>query len=124
MRIIRQADSWSVLLRSGGDQVCLHLLALRHGYRICEMCDELDCSQRYFQRVCVRDIGLAPKVWMRRERMVVARMKLEDGNSPEEVAADLGFSSRNNFRREFQTFHKVLPQDFQRERWGGEEVEG
>jgi AraC-like DNA-binding protein len=93
-------------------------LALRCGYRICEICSELECSERYLHEVFMRDIGLPPKRWMRAERMVVASRKLVGGKSPEEVAMELGFASANNFRREFLEVYRIPPLDFQRERWG------
>lgn len=107
-----------MLLAPDGGSVCLQRLALRCGYRICEICEELGCSERYLYEVFLRDVGLPPKRWMRQERMVVARRKLIGGKTPEEVAADLGFGSQNNFRREFRAFYKVPPLQFQRERWG------
>jgi AraC-like DNA-binding protein len=79
----------------------------------------LKCSERYLYEVFVRDIGLAPKKWMRRERMVVARRLLTIGKSPNEVATELGFATPNNFRREFLGFYQVPPLRFQQEGWGG-----
>ena len=118
MRIVRPAQSWCILVPSGEERLCLEELALGCGYRIGELCAELECSERYLHSVFRRDIGLPPKEWMRRERMVVARRKLTGGKSPEEVAADLGFSSQNNFRREFLGFYRVPPGQFQQERRG------
>lgn len=112
MQIIRLEQSWSVLLTGGGGRWCLQGLALRCGYRIGEMCEELGISPRYFHEVCRRDIGLAPKDWLRRERMVVARQMIAGGQPPWEVAGTLGFSSANNFRREFLVHHPVGPVDF------------
>jgi len=80
------------------------------------MCAELECSERYLYEVFSRDIGLPPKEWMRRERMVVARRMLVGGKAPEEVAADLGFAAGGNFRREFLRFNEVPPLWFQQER--------
>lgn len=118
MRIVRVEQCWCVLLAGTGERLCLQRLALRCGYRICEMCGEVACSDRYLHTVFMRDIGLPPKEWMRWERMVVARRKLIGGKRPEEVAADLGFSCMNNFRREFLAIHRVPPLQFQQERWG------
>lgn len=118
MRIVRHDQSWCVYLPSRGEQVCLQRLALRHGYRIGELCAELECSERYLYSVFTRDIGLPPKKWMRWERMMVARRKLIGGMRPEDVAADLGFSCHNNFRREFLAIYRVPPLQFQRENWG------
>ncbi len=66
----------------------------------------------------MRDVGLPPKEWMSRERMVVARRMLTGGRAPEEVGEVLGFATQNNFRREFRDTYGVLPLQFQMERWG------
>ena len=118
MRIVRPDQNWCVYLPSRGERLCLQRLALRHGYRIGELCSDLDCSERYLYSVFTRDIGLSPKLWMRWERMAVARRKLVGGKAADEVAVELGFSSPNNFRREFLMFHRIGPREFQRERWG------
>lgn len=91
---------------------------MRCGYRIGEVCRELECGERYLHEVFARDIGLTPKVWMRRERMVVAQRMLTGGRTPDEVAESLGFTSKYNFRREFLKFYQVSPLRFQMERWG------
>jgi AraC-like DNA-binding protein len=118
MRFVRPDQSWCVLFPSRKKRLCLQRLALSCGYRVSELCAELECNRRYLHEVFLRDIGLPPKEWMRRERMVVARRMLTGGKSPEEVAADLGFATPNNFRREFLGVYRVQPLDFQRERWG------
>jgi AraC-like DNA-binding protein len=120
MKIVRSDQSWYVLFPERGERFCLRRLSLRHGYRICELCAELGCTERWLHKVFTRDIGLPPKEWMRGERMVVARRKLIRGMRPEEVAADLGFSCHNNFRREFLAVYKMPPLQFQRESWGRE----
>ena len=120
MRFVRPEQNWCVLFPSRGERVCLQGLALRCGYRIGEICAELECSERYLYEVFSRDIGLPPKQWMRLERMVVARRMLTGGRAPEEVAEELGFATPNNFRREFVGFYRMGPLDFQRERTGGE----
>jgi len=121
MRIVRPEGSWWVLLPEGKGKagpVCLQGLALRCGYRICEVCAELDCGARYLHLVFVRDVGMPPKKWMRAERMVVARRELEQGRQPEEVAAALGFGCVRTFRREFMALLHVPPSAYQRERCG------
>ncbi len=91
---------------------CLERLAFRKGYRVADVCAALGCSSRYLHTLFVRDIGLAPKHWMKLERMVVARRKLEGGKSPEEVARDLGFMSIHVFRRQFHLFYQTTPARF------------
>lgn len=86
------------------------------GYRICEMCIELDCSERYLYEVFSRDLGTPPKKWLRTERMVVAIRKLEDGKPPREVARDLGFATTSSFRREFMGYYQLPPLEFLQQR--------
>ena len=118
MRIVRPEHCWCVLLVSPARRLCLQRVAMRCGYRICEVCSELDCSERYLYHVFMRDIGLPPKTWMRQERMVVARRMLTGGRSPDDVAGLLGFSSKNNFRREFLLHYRLGPLEFQRRQRG------
>jgi len=122
MRLVRPEQSWYILFPARGERLCLQRLALRCGYRIGELCAELECSERYLYEVFSRDIGLPPKEWMRRERMVVARRMLTGGKSPEEVAGSLGFALANNFRREFLCFYQVRPCEFQSVVRGGRRV--
>ena len=91
---------------------CLERLAFRKGYRVADVCGALGCSNRYLHTLFVRDIGLPPKHWMKLERMVVARRKLEGGKSPEEVGRDLGFMSVHTFSRQFQRFYDTTPARF------------
>lgn len=92
---------------------CLERLAFRKGYRVADVCNALGCSQRYLHTLFVRDIGLPPKHWMKLERMVVARRKLQGGKTPEEVARDLGFMSVQTFNRQFFKFYQTSPAKFQ-----------
>jgi AraC-like DNA-binding protein len=117
MRIVRSDGFWEILCVRAERKVCLERVALRCGYRIGEICDLLECSGRYLQRVFLDDIGLPPKVWMRNERMVVARRMLAGGRSTGEVALALGFATVGNFRREFRARHRVTPARFQQQTW-------
>jgi AraC-like DNA-binding protein len=94
----------------------LERLAYQKGYRVADVCSALGCSNRYLHTLFMRDIGLAPKHWMKLERMVVARRKLAGGQSPEEVASDLGFMSAPSFARQFQEFYKISPAHYQADR--------
>ncbi len=109
MRIHRAGNKWSILCPSLAGSSCLRELARRCGYRVCQICHELECSERYFRRVFVRDTGLSPKQWLRDERMLIARQKLDEGTAPWEVALALGFSSHATFRREFREVYGTLP---------------
>jgi len=114
MKIIRSDQAWRVFRANVSGALVLESLARRHGYRVCEMCAELGCGERYLHATFVRDIGLSPKMWLRQERMLVARRLLRDGRSADAVAEELGFSTLNNFRREFREVYGLSPLQFQR----------
>ena len=116
LRIIRSNQTWRVVESFSGVNHCLERLAFRKGYRVADVCTALGCSNRYLHTMFVRDIGLPPKHWMKLERMVVARRKLEGGKPPEEVARDLGFMSVHTFYRQFHLFYQTTPARFQRNR--------
>ncbi len=113
MRMVRPEWHWRVLFVSRRAPECLHRLALGCGYRVGELTEALECRERYLHEVFTRDIGLPPKLWMRRERMVVARRMLAGGRTPEVVAERLGFSWPGSFRREFIAIYQVTPGRYQ-----------
>lgn len=114
MRFVRSDHVWRVFQGNSPKSLVLEALARRHGYRVCEMCVELGCGERYLHATFVRDIGLSPKMWLRQERMLVARRLLHEGLSAEAVSEELGFSTSNNFRREFRGVYGLSPLQYQR----------
>ncbi len=112
MKLIRQNGRWKVLRNGGLVHDHLEALALARGYRVGEVCGELGVSEPYFRSVALRDIGLSPKEWMRRERMVMARRMLVAGENSRRVAGVLGFADLNSFRREFRSLHGVTTGGF------------
>lgn len=113
MKIIRSNQTWRIVESFSGEDYCLERLALHKGYRVVDVCSVLGCSSRYLYSLFVRDIGLTPKLWMKMERMVVARRKLEGGRDPGDVALDLGFHSVHTFCRQFHIFYQTTPMHFQ-----------
>jgi AraC-like DNA-binding protein len=116
LKIIRSNQTWRVVESFSSVSHCLERLAYRKGYRVADVCATLGCSIRYLHTLFVRDIGLPPKYWMKLERMVVARRKLEGGKPPEEVATELGFMSIHTFKRQFLQFYQTTPAKFQSDR--------
>jgi AraC-like DNA-binding protein len=94
-------------------EICLETLAFEEGYRVGAVCDRLEMSEAYFREVCIRDLGLTPKEWMRNERMVVARRMLVGGTDPKKIAKLLGFADMNSFRREFRAVYGVSMVDME-----------
>lgn len=84
-------------------------LAVECRFRVDLMCGELGVSERHLHRVFSDSVGLAPKDWLRRERMVSARYRLREGGSIKEVALDLGFAHPKDFTREFRVCYGLPP---------------
>lgn len=115
MHLIWFAKRWWVT-KPGTPAKCLQLLVLRRGYRVGEISEELGCTERRLHDLFMRDLGIAPHRWMQLERMVTARRMLAAGLEIEDVAERLGFTNKDNFRREFKKHHHVLPATYQQHR--------
>ncbi|MGC4017097.1 MAG: helix-turn-helix transcriptional regulator [Luteolibacter sp.] len=101
-------------MRAGTHALSLASITRTTCYRVDRMCQMVGISERHLRRVFEDGIGITPKDWLRRERMVAARNLLREGHSVKEVSIDLGFASPKIFAREFQAFYEVSPTDFQR----------
>lgn len=114
MRILRSGFRWCVLVNGLVLHHNLELLALREGYRVSHVCQELGVTEQHFRRIFQRDVGVPVKDWMRWERMVVARRLLKCGIPPVHIPAILGFTHANSFRREFREVYGMTVSDFLR----------
>lgn len=92
----------------------LSAMAAEAGFKVGPLGLRLGVSGRQLQRLFLDSLGISPKDWMRRERMVLARQLLREGRLVREVGADLGFASARDFSREFQAVCGVSPSEFQR----------
>lgn len=114
VEIIQRDGRILVLLAREPLPLSLSQIAREGEYQMSNLCDRIGVSERHLRRVFVEGIGIAPKEWLRQERMVAARKLLRHGSPIKEVAIDLGFSNSKVFSRDFMTFHGVKPTDFQR----------
>ena len=114
VEIIQRDGSFLVLLARNPLPLSLGQIARDGEYRMSSLCDRIGVSERHLRRVFEEGIGIAPKEWLRQERMVAARSRLREGSPIKEVAIDLGFTTPKMFSRDFQTFHGVKPTEFQR----------
>lgn len=104
----------TLLLRGGRlvRPIRLADLALVCRFRVDQICERLGVSDRHLYRVFSDSIGLAPKDWLRRQRMVAARRLLRQGVSIKEAAIDLGFAHPKDFTREFRDCYGLPPSAF------------
>ncbi len=114
VEIIQRDGRFLVLLAREPLPLSLSQIAREGEYRMASLCDRIGVSERHLRRVFEDGIGIAPKDWLRQERMVAARSLLREGSPIKEVAIDLGFTTSKMFSRDFQLFHGVKPTDFQR----------
>lgn len=114
MRIIRGDSKCLVLFSDGRPAQCLHGLAVGCGFRVGELSEALGHSERYVLEVFCRDLGVPPKLWLRRIRMDVAERLLCEGLRPGEVGERLGFSQGSGFRREFRLMLGMSPMHYMR----------
>ncbi len=114
VEIVQKDGRILVLLAREPLPLSLSQLAREGDYRMSRLCDRIGVSERHLRRVFEEGIGMSPKEWLRRERMVAARNLLRHGSPIKEVAIDLGFSTSKMFSRDFLSFYGVRPTDFQR----------
>lgn len=104
-----------VAIREGAPEPqSLGPLALGGGFKVRSLSESLGVSERQLHRLFSDSLGISPKDWLRRERMVQARQLLLEGLQVQQAAAALGFRSIKDFSREFQAVCDVSPTDFQR----------
>jgi AraC-like DNA-binding protein len=84
-------------------------------YRIDPICRYLGVGRRTFERVVSDSLGIAPGLWLRRQRAVAARHRLREGASVKQLAVELGFGNASRFSDEFKRWYGVSPSGFQRE---------
>lgn len=116
MRILLDEIRVVVVFKDMRQPQCLRELAMQSGYRVGEMSLLLGCSRRYVQEVFSRDLGVAPKRWLRMERMSVVEQFFAEGLRPGEVAERLGFSAGTGFRKEFRQHYGMPPREFMKQR--------
>lgn len=102
-----------MLLAREPQPISLAQIAREGEYQLPQLCQRIELSERHLRRVFEEGIGIAPKEWLRQERMVAARSMLREGTPIKEVSNKLGFSNQKIFSREFQIFHQVTPTAYQ-----------
>ena len=112
IRFVKRSGKLVVEQGLGESSVSLRELAAQSGFRVDRMCRRLGVSGRHFQRLFQEAVGMAPKEWLKAERMVAARHRLREGGAVKEVAMDLGYTQTATFSREFLLCYGVQPTTF------------
>jgi transcriptional regulator GlxA family with amidase domain len=86
----------------------------RNGFKVTSLAIQSGLGKRTLERRFTEQFGAAPKQWIIRERMNLARNLLEKGLSNKEVAGALDYSLESNFCRDFKRFYGDSPQKMAR----------
>jgi transcriptional regulator GlxA family with amidase domain len=87
-------------------------LAPECGYDARSLACALNISRRRLQRMFSATISRSPQAWLHEQRLLTARQMLHTAGSVKEVAFALGFSSSNQFSRDFKRHFGVAPSAF------------
>ena len=82
----------------------------KNGFKVTRLAAHAGLGKRTLERRFSEQFGDAPKRWIIRERMNLARTLLGKGLSNKEIAAELSYTFESNFCRDFKRFHGYPPQ--------------
>lgn len=92
------------------EEDALREIIRKNGFNVTSLAAHAGLGKRTLERRFTEQFGAAPKQWIIRERMSLAKTLLEKGLSNKEVAAALSYTLENNFCRDFKRFHGDSPQ--------------
>lgn len=115
VEVIHKDGRFQVLLATDPVPLDLAEIAREADYQMPGLCERIGVSERHLRRVFVDGLGIAPKDWLKQQRMVVARHMLRSGVPVKQAAFELGFTTSKMFSRDFVAFYGVRPTEFQRQ---------
>ena len=80
VEIIQKDGRFLVILAREPLPLSLGQIARDGEYRMSALCERIDVSERHLRRVFMEGLGISPKEWLRKERMVAARNLLRHGS--------------------------------------------
>jgi AraC-like DNA-binding protein len=116
---LQLAPCSSNYLPGSDDPVLVTLLnALQHDLAcnrsLAEWARQLNLSERTLARRCLRDLGMSFGEWRQRQRFLAALPLLEQGQTVQNVAFDLGYSTSSAFISMFRRQSGTTPDQFRR----------
>jgi AraC-like DNA-binding protein len=85
---------------------------------LAEWAQELHITERTLTRRCQRELGMSLNEWRQRQRFLAALPMLENGDSIQSIAFDLGYSTASAFIAMFRRQSGCSPDQFRRESQG------
>lgn len=77
-----------------------------------QLADMAGLSKFHFIRMFKQKMGLTPHAYLMRQRIILARKAMEDGDSPTDAAFKAGFSDQSHLTRRFKAVYGVTPGSF------------
>ena len=100
---------WWFVRGKDGARLAVGPLLARARWMVGPLCRLLGTSRRTFQRVVTESLGITPKEWLRRERIVAATRLLREAVAVKRVASELGFRHARDFTEEFRLWMGLCP---------------
>ena len=88
------------------------ILARQAEFKPAKMASLCGVSERHLQRIFKKQVGCAPRRWLRDLQCGLAKELIGQGYSSKAAAAELGFATEPHFCREFKKVFGVSPQKF------------
>lgn len=85
-----------------------------HQQDAAELAQSVHSTERTLLRRCQRDLGMSLAEWRQSLRVVRAMPRLEAGDTIENIAHDLGYSTASAFIAMFRRLMGVTPDDYRR----------
>lgn len=92
----------------------LRIAVVQKGFSVKTLAFHLGLDVRTLQRRFRAQLRTTPKIWIMRERMLLAQPLLREGLANKQVADRLNYSRESNFCRDFKRYYGCAPQKFAR----------
>jgi AraC-like DNA-binding protein len=92
----------------------LRIAVVQQGFSVKTLAFKLGLEVRTLQRRFRAELRTTPKIWIMRERMLLAPPLLREGLGNKQVADRLSYSCESNFCRDFKRYYGCAPQKFAR----------
>jgi AraC-like DNA-binding protein len=78
------------------------------------MAERCHVSHRHLERRFKLEVGFTPRVWLKRQRLKTALVRLRGTTSIKEIAYGLHYCQVSHFCRDFKLQFKMTPSEFRR----------
>ena len=83
-------------------------------YSPLRMAEQCHVSLRHLERRFKLEVGFTPRVWLKRQRLKTALVRLQGTASIKEIAYGLRYCQVSHFCRDFKLQFKMTPSEFRR----------